>query len=49
MAAVSPIHQMLTEGKTIAKSQQLIESMDGEQIWTEISYSPILDNEGESY
>lgn len=46
LAAISPIHQMLTEGKTIAKSQQLIESVDGDQIWTEISYSPILDNEG---
>ncbi len=46
LAAISPIHQVLTEGKVIAKSQQLIESLEGEQIWTEISYSPILDNDG---
>ncbi len=46
LAAISPIHQVLTDGKTIAKSQQLIESADAEQIWTEISYSPIMDNNG---
>jgi PAS domain S-box-containing protein len=46
LAAISPIHQVITEGKTIAKSQQLIESVDAEQLWTEISYSPIMDNNG---
>lgn len=46
LAAISPIHQVLSEGKTIAKSQQLLESHEGGQIWTEISYSPIFDNGG---
>ncbi len=46
LASVSPVHQVLTEGKTIAKSQQLLENLDAEQIWTEISYSPIFDNSG---
>lgn len=46
LAALSPIHQVLSEGKTIAKGQQLLESRDGSQLWTEVSYSPIFDNAG---
>jgi PAS domain S-box-containing protein len=42
----SPINQVLVEGQTIAKTQQLIEGKHGQQSWTEISYSPIFDNAG---
>ncbi len=46
MTAMSPIHQVLGDGKVVAKSQQLIETRAGEQLWTEVSYSPIFDNSG---
>lgn len=44
IASVSAIKQVLS-GKTITKSQQLIESKSGDLMWTEISYSPVF-NEG---
>jgi PAS domain S-box-containing protein len=46
ISAVSPLTQVLAEGKVVANNQQLVETAGGEQVWTEISYSPIFDNAG---
>lgn len=46
LAALSPIKQVLAEGKTITKSEQLLEDRHGGRTWTEISYSPIFDSAG---
>jgi PAS domain S-box-containing protein len=46
LAAMTPLGQVLKEGKTITKSQQLLEGKHGQQTWTEISFSPIFDNAG---
>jgi PAS domain S-box-containing protein len=46
MASSSPILKVLKEGVTITKSEQLIESKGGLTVWTEISYSPIFDDNG---
>lgn len=43
---LAPVSAVLDEGKTIAKNEQLIETKAGEQLWTEVSYSPIFDNVG---
>ncbi len=43
---IDPVAQVLGEAKTIAKVQRLLEDRRGQQIWTEISYSPIFDNAG---
>jgi PAS domain S-box-containing protein len=45
-AIITPIEQVLREGVTITKSEQLIENRTGSRIWTEISYSPIFDDAG---
>mgnify|MGYP003385351019 CR=1 FL=1 len=45
-AAGSPLARVLTDGTTIAKSEQLLESRVGTRLWTEISYSPIFDDSG---
>jgi PAS domain S-box-containing protein len=45
-ATLQPIEQVLREGITITKSEQLIENRTGSRIWTEISYSPIFDDAG---
>ncbi|HSH31823.1 MAG TPA: ATP-binding protein [Candidatus Saccharimonadales bacterium] len=46
LTASTPIQQVLTEGKTIAKTEQLLETKDGQNLWVEVSYSPIFDNAG---
>jgi PAS domain S-box-containing protein len=42
----APLAGVLTDGVTIAKSEQLIENQVGNRLWTEISYSPIFDDAG---
>jgi PAS domain S-box-containing protein len=46
LAALSPVRQVLTEGKTVTKAEQLLEDKDGGRTWTEVSYSPIFDSAG---
>lgn len=43
----SPIKKVLQDSQTITKSEQLLETKDGELVWTEISYSPIFDAAGQ--
>lgn len=43
---ITPIYQVLNEAKTLTKIEQLIETKNGDRIWTESSYSPIFDNAG---
>jgi PAS domain S-box-containing protein len=45
-ATAMPIEEVLRQGATITKSEQLIENRTGNRIWTEISYSPIFDDAG---
>ncbi len=42
----SPIKQVLSGGKTIPKTEQLIEGKAGNRFWAQISYSPMLDHDG---
>jgi PAS domain S-box-containing protein len=42
----APLSRVLSEGVTIAKSEQLVETRAGSRLWTEISYSPIFDDAG---
>ncbi|MBW3538258.1 PAS domain-containing protein [Candidatus Parcubacteria bacterium] len=46
VSADAAIQQVLSEGKTIAKTEQLLETKDAQQLWVEVSYSPIFDNVG---
>lgn len=46
LESLSPIKQVLSDGKTITKSEQLIEDKDGGRMWTEVSYSPMFDPAG---
>ena len=46
LSALSPIKRVLGEGDVVAKRQQLIQSKVGQTIWTEISYSPIFNDQG---
>lgn len=46
LSTVSPLRKVLSEGKTITKSEQLIETKNKDYLWTEVSYSPIFDNAG---
>jgi PAS domain S-box-containing protein len=46
LAAAKPLTRVISEGVTIAKSEELIESRTGNRLWTEISYSPIFDDSG---
>jgi PAS domain S-box-containing protein len=43
----TPLVRVLTDGLTIAKTEQLLETRMGNRIWTEISYSPIFDDAGQ--
>jgi PAS domain S-box-containing protein len=43
LSMVSPINRVLSEGATITKSEQLLVTKMGNRLWTQISYSPILD------
>ncbi|MBW4061880.1 PAS domain S-box protein [Candidatus Saccharibacteria bacterium] len=43
----SPLVRVLTDGHTIAKTEQMLETRMGTRIWTEISYSPIFDDAGQ--
>jgi PAS domain S-box-containing protein len=46
LSALSPIRRVLSDGDVIARREQLLQSKSGQTIWTEISYSPIFDDEG---
>ena len=46
VVTASPLQKVLRDGKTIAKSEQLIETKNKDFIWTEVSYSPIFDSAG---
>ena len=48
LSALSPIRRVIRESEQISKRPQLIQKKNGESIWTEISYSPILDDSGEA-
>lgn len=41
-----PMRQVLDDGQTIAKSEHLLVTKLGDTIWTEISFSPVLDGAG---
>ncbi len=47
LAALSPIRSVLTEGKTVSKDQQLLETRTGERLWIEINFAPIMSEQGE--
>ncbi len=42
LSALSPINTVLTEGKTLNKNHQLLETKFGERIWIESNYAPIV-------
>ncbi len=44
--ATVPMRQVLEEGKTITKSEHLLRTKNGENVWTEISFSPVFDGAG---
>ncbi|HVE80568.1 MAG TPA: ATP-binding protein [Candidatus Dormibacteraeota bacterium] len=46
-ARTQPIKKVIAEGQTVAKSEQLIKIKNGDNIWTEINYSPIMDESGQ--
>jgi PAS domain S-box-containing protein len=46
LAALSPVKQVLAEGKTVTNAEQLLEDKEGGRTWTEVSYSPIFDSAG---
>jgi len=41
-----PLRQVLDEGQTITKSEHLLLTKTGDAVWTEISFSPVLDGAG---
>ncbi len=45
LSAMSPIGRVLDEGDVVTKRQQLIQSKSGQTIWTEVSYSPIYNDD----
>ncbi len=45
LASLSPIRRVLAEGEVVTKREQLLQAKNGQTIWTEISYSPIYDDE----
>jgi PAS domain S-box-containing protein len=45
LASLSPIKRVLAEGEVVTKREQLLQAKNGQTIWTEISYSPIYDDE----
>jgi len=45
LASLSPIKRVLGEGDVVTKREQLLLAKNGHTIWTEISYSPIYDDE----
>ncbi len=46
LSAISPIKRVLGEGEVVTKREQLLQTKNGNTIWTEISYSPIFDDQG---
>lgn len=46
LAMLSPLRKVLEEGEVVTKRQQLIETKNGQALWTEISCSPIFDDSG---
>jgi PAS domain S-box-containing protein len=46
LASSSPLRRVLNSGEVVAKRQQLLQTKSGQTVWTEISYSPIFDDEG---
>lgn len=47
LAALSPIRRVLSDGEVVTKRQQLLETKGGQTLWTEISCSPIFDDQGQ--
>jgi PAS domain S-box-containing protein len=47
LSALSPIRRVLGEGEVVAKREQLLQGKNGTTIWTEISYSPIFNDDGQ--
>ncbi len=41
-----PVRQVLDKGETITKSEHLLMTKSGDSVWTEISFSPVLDGAG---
>ncbi len=46
LTSLSPIKHVLGEGEVVAKREQLLQIRGGNTLWTEISYSPIFDDDG---
>lgn len=46
LSAISPIKRVLGEGEVVTKREQLLQTKSGNTVWTEISYSPIFDDQG---
>lgn len=46
LAMLTPLRKVLEEGEVVTKRQQLIETKNGQALWTEISCSPIFDDAG---
>jgi PAS domain S-box-containing protein len=47
LSALSPIRRILEDGEIVTKRQQLLQSKGGQTLWTEVSYSPIYNDESE--
>ncbi|HUC19923.1 MAG TPA: PAS domain S-box protein, partial [Candidatus Polarisedimenticolaceae bacterium] len=45
LSALSPVKRVLEEGDVVTKRQQLLQSKNGQTIWTEVSYSPIYNDD----
>ncbi len=46
MSMASPIRKVLGEGAAITDAEQLLATKNGDQVWTQISYSPVFDSSG---
>ncbi len=46
LALRSPMKEVLSQGRTVSKSEQLIETKRGDRFWANVSYSPMRDQEG---
>lgn len=46
LSSLSPIRRVLQEGDVVTKREQLLQTKAGQTVWTEISYSPIFDDDG---
>lgn len=46
LSSMSPLRHVLGEGEVVAKREQLLQTKNGPTLWTEISYSPMFDDDG---